>query len=216
MDVLPAGSFSLKRESMMTNNIVPNLKHDQFMAKTSYQMVGWRRGCLSMTYLAPISRQSCPSVGSSSLTTFDNLILKSRLTGSLGSKSSDGFLLMRSGTKQKSCDGGSWRTITGIISGGPLVGESLRALSRVTTPRIDKKAYLWLTNRIITASAGTCFECPEVGFSPGYDTNGILDAWNYKFSDDSFTGNISIPTPNGALVDTTYIYLDTDIPQRAI
>jgi hypothetical protein len=82
-------------------------------------------------------------------------------------------------------------------------------------PDDRQEAYPWFTNRIITASSGRCFEYSEVASSLGFDTNGILDALNYEYTNSSFNGNISIPIPNGALGGTTYIYRGTDIPQRA-
>jgi hypothetical protein len=43
-----------------------------------------------------------------------------------------------------------------------------------------QKTYPRFTNRILTSSAGPCYEYSEVGFSPGLDTNGNLAAINYE------------------------------------
>jgi hypothetical protein len=82
-------------------------------------------------------------------------------------------------------------------------------------PKYVQETYSRFTNRIITSSAGPCYEYSEVGFSPGLDTNGNLAAINYEFTNGTFNGNITILMANGALSGTTYIYRGIDIPERA-
>lgn len=78
--------------------------------------------------------------------------------------------------------------------------------------------YPSFTNQIITASATQCFEYSEVSSAKTMDSNGILVALNYTYTNHSSNGNgsIVIPIQSGALGSTTYIYPGANIPQNAI
>ena len=78
-------------------------------------------------------------------------------------------------------------------------------------PNDTTKAYPRFTNRTITASAGECFNYSVTG-DPQPQGGGN---WLYKFGNDTFKGNITIPGAYGALDGTTYIYRGINVPQQA-
>ena len=79
-------------------------------------------------------------------------------------------------------------------------------------PADKLKAYPRFTKRIITASAGECFEYQMVG-EPTSVPDGNLD---YKYTNGTFSGNITIPAQSGAIDGTTYIYQGINTPQKAV
>ena len=82
-------------------------------------------------------------------------------------------------------------------------------------PDDNQTMYPAFTNRVITASAGQCYNYSQVG-KPSLvnDINGDRAAWNYTFTNGSFTSNIQIPVSAGAFMSTTYVYRGTQVPQR--
>ena len=68
--------------------------------------------------------------------------------------------------------------------------------------------YPFFTNRTITASAGQCFEYPQVNVPLDQD-----GTWGYEYSNGTFNGSISIPKKTDGFNGTTYIYRGSEIPQ---
>ncbi|KAI4216246.1 MAG: hypothetical protein LQ351_001256 [Letrouitia transgressa] len=82
-------------------------------------------------------------------------------------------------------------------------------------PTDNQSTFPHFTDRIITTSAGTCFEYDQTGSAPGTDANGFAGATNYTFSNGTYNGSISIPLASGGLKATTYIYRGIKPPAQA-
>ena len=80
-------------------------------------------------------------------------------------------------------------------------------------PKDEQKTFPHFTNRIITASSGRCIQYSQVGRVLGRDLDGNMAAWNYTFTNGSYTSNIMIPVNMEAWNGTTYIYRGVRIPQ---
>ena len=79
-------------------------------------------------------------------------------------------------------------------------------------PNDTQKNYPLFTNRIITASAGQCFNYTMDGEpSDASDGNSL-----FKFKNETYSGNITIPAQSGAWDGTTFIYGGTRIPEEAV
>jgi hypothetical protein len=72
--------------------------------------------------------------------------------------------------------------------------------------------YPRFTNRVITASAGQCFNYSQTHSSLTKDVNGDFSVWNFTFTNGSYTSSITIPRRSDARGGTTYIYRGTDVP----
>ncbi|KAK4693886.1 hypothetical protein P7C71_g3588, partial [Lecanoromycetidae sp. Uapishka_2] len=78
------------------------------------------------------------------------------------------------------------------------------------------RVYPRITNRIITAASGQCYQYdidPNSGRKVN-DLNGDLAAWNWSYSNGTVNGNVTIPTLYSADDSTTYIYRGIEIPQN--
>lgn len=77
-------------------------------------------------------------------------------------------------------------------------------------------AYPYLTDRIVKASAGECFQY-EVTGDPGLQDSqdGKADTWVWDFHNSTFNGTIPIPRREAAFDATTYIYNGTNPPPTA-
>ena len=75
-----------------------------------------------------------------------------------------------------------------------------------------QKSYPRFTNRTITASSGECFEYQMVG-KPHDGSDGNVD---YKYTNGTIHGNITIPGQSSAFEGTTYIYQGINTPQKAV
>ena len=86
----------------------------------------------------------------------------------------------------------------------------------VLNPQDPDAVYPRFTNRIITASSGQCYQYNVTADSlqPALDLNGDDAAWNWKYSNGTVNGSITIPTQYSAWDSTTYIYPGTQIPQK--
>lgn len=82
-------------------------------------------------------------------------------------------------------------------------------------PKDKLRSFPWFTNRVITASSGPCFQYSFVNRTLGLNLAGIRSAWNYTFTNGSYTGNILIPADMESLNGTTYVYRGINIPQEA-
>lgn len=80
-------------------------------------------------------------------------------------------------------------------------------------PEYKQSAFPHFTNRIVTASSGPCFQYSEVNRTLGPNLGGIRSAWNYTFTNGSYTSHISIPADIEAVNGTVYIYRGVSIPQ---
>ena len=78
-------------------------------------------------------------------------------------------------------------------------------------PTDIQKVYPRLTNRTITASSGGCLEYSTVGGSTTLGNGDLV----YKYKNDTYNGNITIPGQSVAIDGTTWIYRDTKTPQKA-
>ena len=79
-------------------------------------------------------------------------------------------------------------------------------------PNDTLKTYPHMTQRIITASSGHCFNYTMVD-DPIDVSEGII---LYKFTNGTYNSNITIPGQSGAWDGTTYIYGGTRTPQEAV
>ena len=82
-------------------------------------------------------------------------------------------------------------------------------------PRDEQKTFPHFTNRTITASSGPCIIYSQVNNVLGPDINGLMSAWNYTFTNGSYTSNIMIPVNREAWNGTTYVFRGVRIPQEA-
>ena len=82
-------------------------------------------------------------------------------------------------------------------------------------PKDEQEIFPHFTNRIITASSGPCIEYSQAYQVIGPDLNGFKSAWNYTFTNGSYTSNIMIPVNMGAPNGTTYVFRGPKIPQNA-
>lgn len=82
-------------------------------------------------------------------------------------------------------------------------------------PKDEQETFPQFTNRIITASSGPCIEYSQVNIVLGPDLNGLMSAWNYTFTNGSYTSNIMIPVNMEAWNGTTYVFRGIRIPQNA-
>lgn len=71
------------------------------------------------------------------------------------------------------------------------------------------------TNRTVTASSGKFFEYRVVNETNGRDKCDLKDARVFIYTNDLFTGNISIPIQKLGREGTTYIYRDIQLPKFA-
>ena len=83
-------------------------------------------------------------------------------------------------------------------------------------PRNPQETYPQFTNRIVTASADQCFQYSAVNNTLAPDLNGLMNAWNYTFTNGSYTSSIRIPVNMEAYNGTTYVYRGVVIPQEAM
>ena len=79
-------------------------------------------------------------------------------------------------------------------------------------PKDKQQSYPHFTQRIITASAGQCFNYSMVG-QPHDTSDGNI---NYKYTNDTVSGNITIPGQSGTFSGTTYVYGGFNTPQEAV
>lgn len=78
-------------------------------------------------------------------------------------------------------------------------------------PKDTQKSYPHFTRRLITASAGQCFNYTMVdGPQNGWDGNKY-----YEYTNGTFSGNITIPRQSSTFDGTTYIYRAIKTPQQA-
>ena len=80
------------------------------------------------------------------------------------------------------------------------------------------RIYPYLTNRTITAASGTCFKY-DIDEDSGTMTDNLLGnlaAMNWKYSNGTVNGSITIPTAFMNTDSTTYIYNGTKIPQDEV
>ena len=83
-------------------------------------------------------------------------------------------------------------------------------------PMDPEKRFPHFTQRIITASAGPCFQYHKIKEpTRTKDVNGNLAAWLYEFTNGTFSSNITIPIGDEALSGTTYVYRGANVPQLA-
>ncbi|KAL8788587.1 MAG: hypothetical protein Q9195_007231 [Heterodermia aff. obscurata] len=82
-------------------------------------------------------------------------------------------------------------------------------------PMDEQKTFPYFTNRIITASSGPCIEYSQVHRKLESELNGRLSAWNYTFTNGSYTSNIMIPVNMEAGNGTTYVFRGIRIPEKA-
>ncbi|KAL8829650.1 MAG: hypothetical protein Q9191_001901 [Dirinaria sp. TL-2023a] len=83
-------------------------------------------------------------------------------------------------------------------------------------PRDLQRTHPHFTNRIVTASAGQCFQYSQVNLTLAPDLNGLMNAWNYTFTNGSYTSSIRIPVNMEAVNGTAYVYRSAVIPQEAV
>lgn len=74
------------------------------------------------------------------------------------------------------------------------------------------RSYPSLTNRVVTASSGVCFNYTELNHTLGRDLYNNMAAWNYTFSNSTYNSTISIPISSEGWAATTYIYRGTALP----
>ena len=79
----------------------------------------------------------------------------------------------------------------------------------------SERMYPSFTNRVITASAGECFNYTELNHTLGPDLYNNLAAFNYTFSNSTYNSSISIPISSEGWTATTYIYRGTKLPHLA-
>lgn len=77
-----------------------------------------------------------------------------------------------------------------------------------------QKNYPLFTNRVITASAGQCYEYTEASVKDSRDKGGNK-AWDYEYTNGSVTGHIVIPKNNQNADGTTYIHRGINVPENA-
>ena len=78
------------------------------------------------------------------------------------------------------------------------------------------RAYPYLTDRIVKASAGECFQYDVPGPANVTDSqDGNQDTWVWHFHNSTFNGTISIPRRDAAFDATTYIFNGTNPPPEA-
>lgn len=79
----------------------------------------------------------------------------------------------------------------------------------------SERRYPALTKRVITASSGVCFNYTENNHTLGPDLYNNMAAYNYTFSNSTYTSTISIPISSEGWAATTYIYRGTALPHLA-
>lgn len=80
-------------------------------------------------------------------------------------------------------------------------------------PKDSVRAYPYLTDRIVKASAKECFQYTVTNAAGTVDSqDGIQDTWFWYFYNSTFNGTISIPRRYAAFDSTTYIYNGTKAP----
>ena len=82
-------------------------------------------------------------------------------------------------------------------------------------PHDRARAYPYLTDRIVRASAGNCY---QYGFDSSYfiDSNdGKQETFVFLYSNETFNGSIAIPRPVTAFDSSTYVYNGILAPQNA-
>ena len=83
-------------------------------------------------------------------------------------------------------------------------------------PTDREKRFPHFTQRLITASAGPCFQYHNVKApTRTKDINGNLAAWLYEFTNGTFSSSITIPIGDEAVSGTTYVYRGVNVPQLA-
>ena len=85
-------------------------------------------------------------------------------------------------------------------------------------PDDQQRQYPFPTQRVITASAGPCFQYEATNpTNPSItqDDDGFLAAWSYDIRNATWNRNIKIPGNTQGRHGTTYIYRDVLIPQLA-
>lgn len=80
-------------------------------------------------------------------------------------------------------------------------------------PRDHQRAYPFLTNRTITASAGKCYNYSVEKVDKGSDKVGIWS--NYTYTNQTVTDIISLPVKIDTFDGTVYIYRGSETPQNA-
>ncbi|KAI9881078.1 MAG: hypothetical protein M1830_008236 [Pleopsidium flavum] len=83
------------------------------------------------------------------------------------------------------------------------------------SPKDKARAYPYLTNRIITASSGDCLEYSVnlTGIVRLDTPDGKGEARRYPYSNDTYSSDITIPSPQLANDATTYVYNGAQKPQ---
>ena len=84
-------------------------------------------------------------------------------------------------------------------------------------PQDRARSYPYLTNRIVRASAGECYQY-NVDSSRTYAVDGPdgnQEVWVFIYYNETYNGTIQIPKPSAAYDSTTYIYDGTHVPQNA-
>lgn len=80
-------------------------------------------------------------------------------------------------------------------------------------PKDSARAYPYLTDRIVKASASECFQYKVINAPDKVDSqDGIQDTLLWHFYNSTFNGTISIPQRDATYDSTTYIYNGTDVP----
>ncbi|MCJ1299367.1 hypothetical protein MMC08_002159 [Hypocenomyce scalaris] len=79
-------------------------------------------------------------------------------------------------------------------------------------PNDTQKAYPRFTNRTITASSGPCIQYSMVGSFEIHPGGNFF----YKYKNDTYEGNITIPGQSTATDGTTWIYRGANTPQEAV
>ena len=82
-------------------------------------------------------------------------------------------------------------------------------------PDDRQRQYPFATQRVITASAGPCYQYETTHSSIAEDADGFKAAWSYDIRNATWNGNIKIPGNTQGRSGTTYIYRGVLVPQLA-
>ena len=81
-------------------------------------------------------------------------------------------------------------------------------------PMDQEKRFPHFTQRVITASAGSCFQYRKSkGPRQVKDKIANLEAWFAEFTNGTFSSNMTIPMAYESISSTTYVYRGVNVPQ---
>lgn len=84
-------------------------------------------------------------------------------------------------------------------------------------PKDSARAYPYLTDRIVKASASECFQYTVTKNPDKVDSSdGKQDTWLWSFHNSTFNGKITIPRRDATWLSTTYIYNGTRPPPNEV